>query len=227
MALLSQIIYNFSNLRKGGIQSQSSNLSDRQIEFIVGYYRALLIKRDKDAGKYLTGNLVQNLGKVEVQKADKNECCEIDGDCIVRTKLPVPRAIDTNTQNLITYVGLLDGSESFQRTTYQKAVYDQYAKYTGDLPKWYMNGDYIYIVNPPGKILKYINIQGIFEDPSAANEFKTCDCAENGLDCYKGQEYEYPLSTAMLDSIYKMMMASEAKFAMILPQDTTNDSKDD
>lgn len=219
---LQEIVYRYKNIRREGLQSQSESLSDRLIVNLINSYRAVLIKRDFDKGKYVTGNLIQNLGKVELIQADKNEC-NIVSDCILRTKNPIPKAVDTNQNNLIIYVGLLDGTQGFQRTTYQKAYYDQYAKYTGDLPKWYEIGNYIYIVNSPAKILKYINIQEIAEDPQEAKSFNTCG---NTADCYEGYDFEYPMSETMVDTVLKMI-AEEMKIVTNKPQDTLNNSKDD
>jgi hypothetical protein len=223
MATLQAIIYNIANMRKSWTRSDDDKFTDRQAAFIINYYRATLIKQFKDKGKYLTGNLVQNLGRVELIKADQNEECSIV-NCTLRVKNPLPKAIDTNSTNLITYVGPLNGSKSYQRTTYQRAIYDKYATYTSKQSKWFELGNYIYIINPPSNLLKYINIQGIFEDPTAANDYKvTCETGE----CFIGFDYEYPMSITLLDTIYKMMADVEFKIAGTTKADTKNDSVDD
>ena len=225
MATLNQIIFNLKNLRRAGRVSDDDSISDRQWAFIVNYYRAKLVKQDAQKNRLISGNIVQNLGQVTLITADKNECCEI-GDCILRIETPLPAAVDTDQYPLITYVGLLNGTKSFQRTTYERAVYDQHAKYTGKQPKWYQLGKYIYIVNPPSKALKYINIQGVFEQPEQAVKYRTCDCPGNNETCYTGFDFEYPLPIDKLDTVYKMIMEAEAKFANILPQDKSNDTND-
>lgn len=210
-------------MRKAWTRSDNDYVTDRQYAFIINYYRATLLKQFKDKGKYLSGNLVQNLGRVTLIKADQNEECSIV-NCTLRIQNPLPKAIDTNGTNLITYVGPLNGSKSYQRTTYQRAIYDKYAPYTAGESKWFELGNYIYIINPPSNLLKYINIQGIFEDPTEANDYKVA-CEDDP--CFVGFEYEYPMSITLLDTIYKMMADAEMKFAHILPADTKNDSADD
>ena len=221
--LLSECVFGYKNYRRGGIQSNSESLSDRLVAFSIHYYRAKLIKESKDKGKLLTGYLIQNLGKVEVIKADKNECSVIS-DCIIRTKNPLPKAIDTAGTSLITYEGSLDGLDPYQRTTSNRVIFDAHQKYTGDLSKWFDLGNHLYIVNSPNKILKYINIQGIFEDPSAAKSYNTCGST---TECYEGMDYEYPMSSTMIDTIYKMMMDAEMKLGMLIPQDIIANGKDD
>lgn len=226
MATLSQIIFNIKNLKAGGVQNQSIELSDRQYAFIINYYRALLIRREVEKGKNVKGNWIQNLGRVDFQRADKNECCSTDiEDCIIRSVEKVPNPIEIYQNDLITYVGTTDGNLPFQRTTSNRSLWDSYGKYTGKLPKWFSLNGYIYIVNPPSEILEIVNIQGVFSDPKAAEEFRTCIC-ENGVDCHEGFDFEYPLPEYLLDSLYKLMMDAEFKFMNILPPDTLNDMKD-
>jgi hypothetical protein len=227
MATLQQIIYTVANMRKNWLRTDDDSMTDRQYAFIIDYYRAKLLKQQADSGKTVSSYLIQNLGKVTLVKADKNECCEVN-DCILRVENPVPKTIDTNGNNLITYVGLLNGSKSFQKTTYNRVIHDANARYTSKQPKWYEQGKYIYIVNPPSNLLKYINIQGVFENPTEAYQFRTCVCLENDeVGCFNGFDYEYPMSITMLDAIYKMMADAEFKFASVLTADTTNNTKDD
>ncbi len=228
MSTFAEVIYTVKNIpRMGNGDSRSNSYTDRQLAFIINYYRALLIKQYKDKGRSISGNYVQTLGKVEVQKASKHECCDIDtdiGDCIYRIVNPLPRAVDTNTWNLITYVGTVDGLNSWQRTTFNKVQFDKYAKYTGKRIKWYELNNYIYIVANGIKNLKYINIQGVFEDPLAANDYRDCGC--DGEDCFKGYEFDYPMNSSDIPTIIKMIGATEYSMSNLLPRDDKNDSRD-
>lgn len=225
MALFSELIYNVKNLRRNGRVSDDDSFTDRQWAFIINYYRAKIVRQDIAKSRVVSGNQVQNLGKVTLIKADKNECCDIH-DCVLRIEKPLPNAIDTDVHPLITYVGLLNGTKSFQRTTYERAIYDQHSKYTGKQPKYYELGNYIYILNPPTNNLKYINIQAVFEDPKAAVKYRTCDCEQNEETCYIGYDFKYPLSIDKIDTLVKMIMEAEEKFSLIQPSDKTNDTAD-
>jgi hypothetical protein len=228
MSTFAEVIYTVKNLpRAGNGDSRSNSYTDRQLAFIINYYRALLVKQYKDKGRYISPNYVQSLGKVEVQKASKHECCDLDndiGDCIYRIVNPLPRPIDTNVLNLITYVGTVDGLKSWQRTTFNKVQFDKYAKYTANTVKWYELNNYIYIVANGIKNLKYINIQGIFEDPLAANNYKDCGC--EGEDCFKGYNFDYPMNSSDIPTIVKMIASTEYSMSGLLPKDERNDSKD-
>lgn len=204
-----------------GLQSQSESYSDRLIANLVNTYRAKLIRQERNAGKQLTSYYIQNLGRVELVTADMNEC-GIISDCILRVKNPLPKAIDTNGKSLITNVSTMDHSMDFSRTTSQRAKYDLKNTWIGNFAKYYETGEYLYVIKPPTKILKYINIQGVFEDPQAAKSFNTCS---NVTDCYEGYDYEYPLSTTLVDTIVKLVI-EEIKDGVVKSQDTTTDNKD-
>ena len=72
--------------------------------------------------------------------------------------------------------------------------------------------------------MKYINIKGIFEDPTAANKFKTCDC-DNSEECNTGYNYNYPLSLDRVDLIVKLIIETEFRILYAIVQDDLNDGK--
>lgn len=230
MAKLSEIISTIRNLPRGGQGDFDDNAyTDRQLAFVVNYYRAKLIRQDLNKGKYLTQYYNQILGKVRITKANKGECgeldCEID-NVIFRTESQVPKAIDTNDKNILIYVGTIDGKNSWQKTTYQFGKYNTFSKYTGGNPKYYELNDYIYIINPPSNALKYITIVGTFEDPLKVNEFKKTAC-EDSTFCFDPFDMEYPLGIDQIDTIYKLIINTEFRFNHVLQYDTENNTKDD
>jgi hypothetical protein len=230
MAKLSEIISTIRNLPRGGQGDFDDNAyTDRQLAFVVNYYRAKLIRQDLNKGKYLTQYYNQVLGKVRIVKATKVECggldCEID-NVILRTEGVVPNTVDTNDKNVINYVGTIDGNTTWQRTTFQSSKYEQYSKYTGNRTKYYELNGYIYIVNPPSNTLKYITIVGTFEDPLKVNEFKKTACDDSTF-CFDPFDMEYPLGIDQVDTIYKLIIATEFRFNHVLQYDTENNTKDD
>lgn len=227
---LSEIISTVRNLSRGGQGDFDDNAyTDRQLAFIINYYRVKLVDQDINKGKYLTQYYVQTLGKVRLVRTSKTECglpdCDLE-DSVLRTENPIPKTIDTNSQNLITYVGTVDGNKSYQRTSFQSVRFDTFAKYTGGRTKYYELGGYLYIVNPPTNHLKYITITGAFEDPLQVNEFKSTSCDDSDY-CFNPFDMEYPLSMKHVDTIYKLIVNTEFRFNNILKFDTENNTKDD
>jgi hypothetical protein len=223
--LLSEIVYNIKNLMAGGIESDDENLSSSQVAFMVGYYRARLLRQDRLKGRMNRELYIQNLGKVPLITADKNECCDIDA-CILRTELQIPKPLETYDSINLTFIGTVDG-RPFSKTTHNAAYWSGAAKYTGKAPKWYYQNGYIYIINPPTQMLSHVNIQGVFEDPTVAMSFRTCDC-DNGETCIDEDsfDFEYPMPMHYVDLIVKMVAETEMRILTALPTDISNDSLD-
>lgn len=223
--LLSEIVYNIKNLIAGGIESDDENLSNAQVAFMVGYYRAKLIRQEKQKGRHNKEVNIQNLGRVPLIQTDKNECCDTD-PCILRTALPVPKPLEDSGMLNLTFVGDIYG-KPYGKETHNSAYWAHAAKYTGTETKWYYQNGYIYIVNPPSLMLDTINIQGIFEDPMVAEKFRTCDCP-NEEDCVDADslDFEYAMPLHYVDLIVKMVAETELRILTALPSDISNDGLD-
>lgn len=221
--LLSEIIYNIGNLVAGGTRSDDENLSDRQLAFIINYYRAKLIKQDQDRERLLNTLYIQNLGTIPLVQADKNECCDIDA-CILRTSTQIPKPLETYSKLNLTFVGTNNGRQ-FNRYYHNALQWKHAAKYTGKEPAWYYQNGYIYIVDPPTQMLSEINIQGIFEDPIGASAFVSCGCIDPTVctEAFQYYDFEYPLPQHHVDTIIKMFADTELKVFYTLPADIAND----
>ena len=222
---LSEIIYNVKNLISGGINSDDLDIRDSQFSFIVSYYRSRLLKQDQQKGRVNLELYKQNLGKVELIMADKNECCNIDA-CILRTKMQIPKPLETGNGLNLTFVGLL-GGQPFQKEYHNSVIWSGASKYTSKIPRWYYRNGYLYIVSPPSNNIKYINIEGIFERPEQAIKFRTCDCPDNNEDCFEGLDFEYPLPSHHNDTLVKMIVDTEIKVLTGLAKRDANDGEDD
>ena len=96
-------------------------------------------------------------------------------------------------------------------------------KYTGakGVQVFILNG-YIYVVtkDPKVQMLDYINVRGLFADPTSLSAFK-CDDAP----CFSYDD-EYPISTWMIPYI-KEQVLKQFGMAMSIPKDATNDGQED
>ena len=224
--LLSEIVYNIKNLIAGGIESDDENLSNTQVAFMVGYYRAKLVKQEQQKWKLNRQAFIQNLGKVPLIEADKNECCDIEA-CIVRTATKVPNPLEAVDSLNLTFVGEY-GGRPWDQQNHNSMYWAQARKYTGNEPAWYYQNGYIYIVNPPTRMIKFMNVQGVFEDPMVAEKFRTCDCPANATDCLDEDslDFEYKMPLHYVDLIVKMVAETELRILMTLPTDVSNDGLD-
>lgn len=222
--LASELIYNVKNLKAGGIQSDDENLSDRQLYFIINYYRAKLVRQEAQRHNTIQREGIQDLGKVELQRADPHECdCPAEA-CVLRTVLPIPNSLGlAGRDHGFTFVGMYGGM-SWQETTWQAGPWTMFSKYTGDKTKWMIKGRYMYILNPSDPMLSFMNVQGLFDDPMEAEAFRTCDCDDDS--CIDDFNFTYPIQGHLIDTLMKMIMDNEMRWSTLIPQDTTNDSLD-
>src|SRR5882757_2347163 len=123
---LNQIIYNVRNIIKDN-RSDDIKISDRQLEFILNYYRARIIKQEVDKNRPLSPNVIQDLGSVAVSKFDKSESITT-GNPILRTTNLIPKVLDLSNTQLLTYVGSLDKTSSFDIVSKVRSRYNKYNK---------------------------------------------------------------------------------------------------
>jgi hypothetical protein len=220
--LFSEIIYNIKNLIAGGIQSDDQDLSDMQLAFIVNYYRARLFKQDQEKSRLNKDSYVQNLGKVTLIQADKNECY-LTSSCILRTEKQIPMPIESVFGINLTFVGLMNG-RPFNYKAHNAMPWKHAAKYVGKEPTYYYQNGYLYIVDPPTIDIDYINIQGVFEKPEVAMRFRSCECELNNLDCFDTYDFEYKIPLHYVDTLVKMCADTELKLLRAIPADTSNNS---
>lgn len=215
---LAEIIYTIRTLRSGGNTSDDDGVTDDQWAFIVDYYRAKLVKDRSTAGS-LPQSLVQSLGKVELTKTP--DPCLYEGACILRPVKALPKLVTTNKgQELITFVG--SRTQPFSRTTFTGSFFTSHRRYADKLPYWYLTNDGIRIYQPPTQAFKYVVIQGVFEDPVEAAEYK--DCKEAG--CI-GLEVEYPMPSDLMDTLVKMVAQAELSFIRQSIEDESNNLRED
>lgn len=208
----SEIIYNIKNLKSGGKTSDDTQMSDWQWMYIIDHYRAQLIKQQQSKGQTVNEQCVQKLlpSRIFLQQ-----------DAIQKHIMfthNLPKAVESQRANLYTYVGT-EAGKSYQRTTYNKNQWDGQSKYAACLPKWYSIGSVIYVSHHHPKQLK-LSIHGVFENPIKVVEF-------NGqLDEMNPFNFEYPMSSTMVDTVIKMIAESEIKLSLLLPKDDLNDGRD-
>lgn len=208
-----EIITHLKNLKSGGKTSDDTQMSDWEWMFIIDHYRAQLIKQQQATGKQTVNeNCVQKLkaSRIVLQQ-------DLIQKHIMYTQ-NLPKAVESQRANLYTYVGT-EAGKAYQRTTYNKSQWDNQSKFAACLPKWYEVGSVLYVSHHHPKNLK-ITVHGVFENPIKVVEF-------NGeLDEMNPFNFEYPMSSTMVDTVIKMIAESEIKLSLLLPKDELNDGRD-
>mgnify|MGYP003131771007 CR=1 FL=1 len=217
---LNEIAYNVLNLVRGGRSNHDEHISLDQIKFNIKHYRAIFIRRDFARNGLVTRHLEQNLGCLELRKANASQCCDLPSTCSVyKTVKKIPKTVRFNFREAITYIGDISGTNTIPLVEPSIVKWLPYDKYTKDRYKAYMIEDYMYIYNANG--LKHINVRGIFENPSDLINF---DC--DGSDCYDDNT-DFPMPMDMVSQITAGLISTELQLLSGTISDTSNDRMQD
>lgn len=218
---LPQLVYNLRNIIRDN-RSDDIKVTDRQLEFIINYYRARLIKQEVDKNRPVSSNIIQDLGKVPLTKMDMSEISGVvTGDNILRTTDEIPKLLELNQKDAIIYIGGLDKVSNIDFVTKAQSKWNRYNKYGSKLPTAYYRNGYIYIINFP-KNTKFINIEGIFVDPREVSRYKT-----DGIMCYDITQDPYPMSEYMISTLTDMVVSKELTVFLQMTPDEVNDASDE
>ena len=199
--------YNLNITPVSEISTERASDIDEMFELLQSEYTAA---QNQGASQEQLGELVRkmyNYGESVGPTFDGTNCV------IARTEMPIPRAVRANFQELITFVGAVDGFERIPLVDVNRIQYLPYDKYTKDVKKAFFIEDYLYVFNPGG--MELINIRGVFEDPEA---LKYYDC--NGSDCYDDNNL-FPMPADMIEAITQGLISGTM---MMLANPIMNDT---
>lgn len=211
--------------------SDDIDIDERQIMYLWNIQRALWISNEYNKpGRTIDSDIEQDLGCVELVLASPYECCDIDLDdqCkVLRTKEKIPKPLNLNIGLAITRVApvnkILTNKNVFSFVPYNTIDVQTSNKYTGrSTYSFYLNG-YVYIITSQNwvKLLKYINIRGVFEDPEEVKNFNNCD----GSSCYDDNS-AYPMPGKYIAYIRDYVIEGLLR-SLSIPKDEQNNAKDD
>jgi hypothetical protein len=213
--LLSKIIYTIQELRSKFSQSDDNPLSDRQVLFILNYYRSFLIRQDMEKGRPLSPFIIQEL-TLDLEKVDKGIGFTTN-DKILRTKIEIPKPIEGHMHDYLTYVGRADFEDRWTQLDLQSLKSVSYTRHAGRFPRWFAREHKIYVKFPPTCTVSKLLVRGVFEEPELVAKLA------GKILPFQGQEWDYPISNNMLSTIIKMLEDSEFRFTFAIPKDNEND----
>ncbi len=208
------------------INSSDSVFSDLYYTDIINEQRSLWLRNEYNKNRSIDPNVQQELACVELELVDPDTCCNlsIPLSCkVVRTKKQIPNTVELYYRKGITSVGPVDITKKrFTMIDYNRVPYAGHGRTTKNAVYSFLYDKYIYVIsnNPGFKILKYITIRGLFEDPSALGDFINC----SGKPCWSPYDI-YPLNQWMWTYI-KPQIVQQLIQKQMMPLDESNDAKD-
>ena len=224
MNTLNDIVYSILTSVKPHL-TDDEDLTFEKIAYDVRNKRSVFIRNEYNKNRSVDSIFVQDLGCVPVTKVDAAECCDFDSGCkIVRTTEKIPTPIATHRKPLIQRVGPVNKLQrSYNIVTYKEAINSGNGAYNHKEIYTYFHNGYIYLVSKNENVymLKYINIQGVFENPEDVSRYNLCD---SDTPCYDDNS-AYPLPNWMEEYIKTALKEEYIKVDIVMPKDLANDSK--
>lgn len=226
MASLRDLVFEIFELFKGQI-TDDEVLDPRFISRNIHTQRALYLRNEFNKNRTIDSRVIQDLGCVELETIDQSECAELCssleiGCSIKRTKLTIPQTIERHNDTTIIRVAPVGRMNiSFSFVPYQRAIFSGYGRFNKNRIFGFLWNEHVYIISNNNSTafrgLKYINVQGVFEDPSLVSSFTTC----TGTSCYS-DENDYPLNDWMWNYI-KIEVLKMIGIKLSAPTDIVND----
>ena len=205
--------------------SDDTDVTPRDISFRVANQRALLIRNELNKGNSIDPDIVQDLGCLAMEAADPAECCDVSSGCkVMRSVLKLPTTIELHNDIAITRIGPVDKTKKeYSRTTLDGSKWVGNGKYTTQEIYAYIANNRVYLVskNDKHKFIDYINVRGVFENPTEVSAFSNCS---DGSSCYNADS-PYPLKAWMFNYIEGQVIQEYIQ-RYNLPADILNDGGD-
>jgi hypothetical protein len=213
------IIRDLVRIIRGSVETQSETISDRQVEYWIHQYRALLLKQDIDKNKVPNPDYIQEIKGLHLSPVDVTEIpSKPINKYVLKTDLQLPKTIDCNFKSGFTYIGTSNGRE-IQFVPQGRSFWQKYKFYTQSDPIVYLKNRYLYVEN--GDILEYLDIRGIFEIPTEVSQFINPTI---GTPSYDVTTDKYPIPTNMLPVLKQMILKQELQIMTNQVSDISNDS---
>ena len=216
---LNTLAYDAFELARGVI-SDDDDIDYRQIKFWITTQRALWLRNEFNQNRTIDEGFIQDLGCVELEDVDASTCCNIQTGCTVkRTVLEIPQTIERFNEPTITSIGPVNPTEKRWRLVpYSNIAFVNSGRFSKNLIFPYIFNKRIYFMfgnnNVQAKLLKYVNIRGVFEDPMEVRRFTTC----TGKSCYTDDD-RYPINAWLWDYMKAQIVKSNLRLEMFAPSD--------
>lgn len=217
---LAEIIFNL-RLQLKDNRTDDLKFSDRNLEFMINYVRAKLIRQDIQKGRKVSNNISQSLGVLELEITDASGDINFESEYnILKTIKPIPNAIEVDGNDMITFIAGLDNKNRIDFKSKAQAIKNSWNKYASKRIAAYLENNHIYIPNCNLE-LTYITVDGVFENPREVANFKRKD----GEPCFDIYKDSYPISQNMIDMLNSIIKRQELDLYFQLIEDKINDGQ--
>jgi hypothetical protein len=205
-----------------------SDDDDISIDLIKDYVHStrsvLLEQKFNKNARVIDDAFLQSLGAVEIEAVDSSIHPTLkSGRFMFRTKVDIPTTITRkNYEGTFTRIGPADrlGTE-YNLVSYNRAMFSGNGRFNKDMVFCFLLDNRIYLISNSNLIhkgIQFIDVIGVFENPSQIAQFKD----SNGDSLYSDTG-RYPISRTMADAIQKIILQDKFGIKIGIPPDNVND----
>lgn len=219
-----EIIERVQSLYSKGAPSDDTRLSNRHIYSKLRSAKALIVKRELDKKRKISDFNFDYLECVPMEKAQPHECpcAPPAGHCIYKSTCKIPDTVTYRHGAFIQSVTSVDGSTSFNKTTWEWKQYRSFNRYTSPEADYFIKNNYIYVTRKAILPLKGITLKGIFTDDFICD---VCEC-DDSVDCTSMMDKEFNIEPDLIDVVVELTVQELLKPFLEVKQDKENDSAD-
>ena len=227
MATLDKLAYNIRNIaRNGQGNSDDDRLTISQIKFWISYYRAEGVLQTTNYGKDIHPQMVQDLGIVPLVEVDAtdSDCPTVQWGCTIK-KVVVPKFVDFPKDRAIVFVGKIDKREPFILGNADTDYFKSATQFGKMMSRVTVIGNNMYFqLSKRDLDLEYVNIRGVFENPTEVNQYATSGCEPA---CFDDAKTEYPLPLNLYVYVLTNILQKELQFTEAAVNDELNNARKD
>lgn len=204
---LNQIAFEIFEVVRGNI-SDDDDISLEQIKDMVHSTRARFLKQMFDKNIRVIDNaFTQSLGSLEIEPVDSSVHSNIkSGRYMYRTILEIPSTIARkNYEGTFVRIGPADQlSTEYNLVSYNRALFSGNGRFNRDMIFCFLRDNKVYLISNSGsyhKGVQFIDIIGVFENPSQVAKFK-----DTNNESLYSDDARYPISRSMKDDIVNTIL---------------------
>lgn len=227
---LDQLAYNIKRIANHLRGNSDDNfVKIRQVKGWIHARRTEGIAEFSDYGKNIDPQMTQDLGILTLQKVDQadSSCPAVEWGCKI-LKVDLPKLVTLPKNRSLTFVGLADKRTPINLDDADVSIYKEATMFGRTFHRCYLVGQTLYVkTKESDSTLKYINVRGIFEDPTQVKIFPKAGCTPEDCHVFDDAVDEYPLPLTMYEYVLKKILTLELGFALQTVDDELNNARQD
>ena len=224
---LNQAIYELRDIIRRNNLFDDDRLDDRLLKHWVHNQRALWIRNDINKNRSIDEQVIQTLGCVALEVADRSSCPSFTtGYSVLQTAEDIPKVIELNRSDGIIEVGPVDRiARPFSYVNINRARFGGNGRFNSTIIFAFRYHLKMLVISKDMqsesflKYLRYLKIRGLFENPETVATFTHV----SGDACYT-EDDDYPMNTWMWNYIRDNIIKANFELLVSAPVDKVNDS---